>query len=129
MYGVMLAIALSAFAVMAEETKRIDIVYLGTDDCFYCQHWQAARKPELLAAIRGTRARLVEIHGETLSQPIIERHYPPDYRWLYREVGDLRGVPRFFLVVDGKIVLRVIGTNAYSQVFLPRLQQVLAASR
>ena len=59
----------------------IEIVYFGADDCFYCQHWEAARKPELLALIRGRSARLVEVRGESLEKPILERHYPPQLRW------------------------------------------------
>lgn len=127
----LLAVAalLLAWAVEAQPTKRVEVVYLGADDCFYCQHWEAARKPELLEALHGRNARLVEVKGDTLAQPITARHYPPDLRWLHREVGDLRGVPRFFLVVDGRVELQVIGTNAYSQAFLPRLQRALAGTR
>jgi len=118
-----------ASAASARPAKHIEVVYLGADDCFYCQHWEAARKPELLEALRGRNARLIEVKSESLAQPIVARLYPPDLRWLHREVGDLRGVPRFFLVVDGHVDMKVIGTNAYSQRFFPRLQRVLAQGR
>lgn len=127
--GLLLAGLWLAFAVLAAPARRIEIVYVGADDCFYCQHWEAARKPELLETLRGTGARLIEVHGETLAQPITERHYPPALRWLYREVGDLRGVPRFFLVIDGRIELRVLGTNAYSTTLVPRLNRALSENR
>lgn len=107
----------------------IEVVYLGTDDCFYCQHWQAARKPELLALLRGRQARLVEIRGDTQEQPITERHYPLELKWLFRDLGELRGVPRFVLVVDGKVVLRVHGTSNYTAILEPRLRAELARQR
>ena len=37
---------------------RVELVYFGAPDCFYCQHWEAARRPELLDLIRGRDARL-----------------------------------------------------------------------
>lgn len=107
----------------------IEVVYLGTDDCFYCQHWQAARKPELLALLRGRQARLVEIKGDTQEQPITARHYAPSQLWLHRDIGDVRGVPRFLLVVDGKVVLRVHGTSNYTAILEPRLRAELARQR
>jgi len=107
----------------------IEVVYFGTDDCFYCQHWDAARRPELVAMLSGKRARLVEVRGETLEKPIIERHYPPELKWLYRDLGELRGVPRFVLVVDGKVVLRVHGTSNYTSILEPRLRTELARQR
>ncbi len=107
----------------------IAVVYLGTHDCFYCQHWEAARKPELLAMLRGRPASLVEVRGETLAEPIVERHFPAEYRWVYRAVGEVRGVPRFLLLVDGRIVLRVHGTSDYSELVVPRLRAELARKR
>jgi hypothetical protein len=106
--------------------RRIEVFYFVTDDCFYCQHWEAARKPELLELLRGTGARLVEIRGETLEKPIREPDYPPGHRWLYAKLGELRGVPRFVLAVDGKVLLQVYGTSAYSEIFAPRLRALLA---
>jgi hypothetical protein len=35
-------------------------------------------------------------------------------------------VPRFVLVVDGKVTLNVIGTEAYQKAFLPALQRAVA---
>lgn len=127
--GLLLAGLWLTGTALAAPARRIEVVYVGADDCFYCQHWQAARKPELLEMLRGTGARLIEVHGETLAQPITERHYPPAMRWLHREVGDLRGVPRFFLVIDGRVELGVLGTNAYSSTLVPRLNRALSDDR
>ena len=68
----------------------------------------------------------VEIRGETLRQPITERHYPPQYQWVYQQIGPSRGVPRFLLAIDGKVRLSTFGVNRYEEVFFPILKEVAA---
>ena len=104
----------------------IAVVYLGTNDCPYCQHWEARAKGELMAELRGSPVRYYEVKGETLRQPIVERHYPDDLKWLARKLGPSRGVPRFILLVDGAVAWSVFGTNDYERIFLPALRQAMA---
>jgi hypothetical protein len=108
------------------ERAVIEILYIGAHDCFYCQHWEAARRPELLALIRGTRARLVEIRADSVATPVLERHFPPAHRWAYRAAGEIKVLPSFLLAADGRIVLKVRGTSAYTEVFEPALRARLA---
>lgn len=105
---------------------KVEVIYLGTNDCPYCRHWEAARKPELLASSEGKAASYREVHGETLRKPIEAAHYPADLKWLAEQIGPSRGVPRFVLVVDGKVVMNVMGTEAYQQAFLPALRRAVA---
>ena len=93
--------------------SRLEIFYLGTPDCPYCQHWEAKARSDLIAWV-----------GETLRHPIGDRHYPAGYLWVYQQVGPSRGVPRFLLAIDGKVRLNTLGTNRYSEIFLPILRQV-----
>jgi hypothetical protein len=109
--------------------QGIEIFYLSAPDCPYCQHWEARARGELLESPEGKAARLVDIRGETLRQPIEARHYPPEYQWVFREIGPTRGVPRFLLAVDGKIIATAYGTNAYRKTFLPALKQAVARKR
>jgi hypothetical protein len=110
----------------------IAVVYLGTNDCPYCQHWEARAKgelnEELHATPEGRAVRYYEVKGETLRKPIDERHYPDELKWLGQKLGPMRGVPRFVLVVNGKVAWSVIGTNNYERVFLPALRQAIAGS-
>jgi glutaredoxin len=105
---------------------KVEVIYLGTNDCPYCRHWEAARKPELLASPEGKAASYREVHGETLRKPIEAAHYPADLKWVAEQIGPSRGVPRFVLVVDGKVVMNVMGTEAYQQAFLPALRRAVA---
>jgi hypothetical protein len=110
----------------AAAADEIAVVYLGANDCPFCQHWEARAKGELLASAEGKAVRYYEIKGETLSQPIVERHYPAELKWLARQLGPLRGVPRFVLLVNGKVAWSVFGTNDYETIFLPALRQAVA---
>ena len=118
-----------AFIPPAAAAARVELVYFGAHDCFYCQHWEAARRPELLELLRGRDAALVEVRGDSLAAPILRRHYPPGHAWLHDRLGDLRGVPRFVLVVDGKVALTVAGTSAYSERMVPALRKALDQGR
>jgi hypothetical protein len=124
--AVLLITALLAPAAWAH---GIEIFYLSAPDCPYCQHWEARARGELLESPEGKAARLVDIRGETLRQPIEARHYPPEYQWVFREIGPTRGVPRFLLAVDGKIISTAYGTNAYRKTFLPALKEAVARKR
>jgi len=105
---------------------KVDVIYLGTNDCPYCRHWEAARKPELLASPEGKAASYREVRGETLRKPIEAAHYPADLKWVAEQIGPSRGVPRFVLAVDGKVVMNVMGTEAYQKTFLPALRRAVA---
>lgn len=124
---VLLAFLLTAGAAAAAD---IAVVYLGTNDCPYCQHWEARAKGELLDELRtvpgGKAVRYYEVRGETLRRPIEERHYPDEIKWLGRRLGPSRGVPRFILLVDGEVAWSVFGTNNYESIFLPALRQAIA---
>lgn len=117
---------LLACALPAAAADDIAVVYLGTDDCPYCQHWEARPKVELLAWIEGRGVRYYEVKGETLRQPIVERHYPEELKWLARRLGPSRGVPRFLLLINGEIARSVYGTNEYARVLLPALRDAVA---
>jgi len=104
--------------------SRLEIFYLGTPDCPYCQHWAAKARGDLIAWSAARGIHYVEIRGETLRQPISDRHYPPEHYKVYQQAGPSRGVPRFLLAVDGKMRLNTLGTNRYDEIFLPILRQV-----
>jgi len=106
--------------------SKLEVFYLGAPDCPYCIQWERKARGDLLAWTGGMSIAFVEIHGETLRQPITDRHYPPQYRWVYEQVGPSRGVPRFLLTIDGRVRLNTLGTNRYEEIFFPILKEVAA---
>ena len=106
--------------------SRIEVFYLSAPDCPYCRIWEFRSRSALLESPEGKAIRFIDIRGETLRQPIEARHYPPEHLWVFEEIGPSRGVPRFLLAIDGKIVLTAFGTDGYSQLFLPALKKAVA---
>lgn len=106
--------------------SKLEVFYLAAPDCPYCIQWEKKARGDLLLWTGGMSIGFVEIRGETLQQPITERHYPPQYRWVYEQVGPSRGVPRFLLTIDGKVKLSTLGVNRYEEVFFPILKEVAA---
>ena len=41
----------------AASAGRSEVFYLSTDDCFYCQHWEATRKPTCAELAQSAQAR------------------------------------------------------------------------
>lgn len=127
----LLAIPAQAQAQVFDLTKvrrgaTLEVIYLGTPDCPYCQHWESRAKGELLASPLAASFRFHEVIGRTLRQPIMEQHYPEELRWLSDKLGPSRGVPRFLLTADRMIIASVFGTNAYESQFLPALREAVA---
>lgn len=120
-----LLLFLSAGAALAQ-AKAVEVFYLGAPDCPYCRQWESRTRPGFLASPEGKAVSYVEIHGETLRLPIEARHYPARYKWVYQQVGDSRGVPRFLLAVDGRVLHSAFGTDGFEKVLLPALRNVLA---
>jgi len=106
--------------------SKVEVFYLGAPDCPYCVQWERKARGDLLAWTGGMSIAYVEIRGETLRAPITDRHYPPQYRWVYEQVGPSRGVPRFLLTIDGRVRLSTLGIYRYEEVFFPILKEVAA---
>lgn len=107
---------------------EIEMFYLTAPDCPYCRTWEAKSMPELLASPEGRAIRFVEVRGETLRAPIEARHYPPQHRWAFERIGPSRGVPRFVLFANGRIIRNAYGLTAYEREFLPALKAAVAGS-
>ena len=121
-----LLLGMALFCAATAASAGIEVFYLSTPDCPYCRHWEATSRDAFLASPEGKAVTYIEIRGETLRQPIDARHYPPEYRWVYEQIGRSRGVPRFLIAIDRKVVLSAFGTNAYRTQFLPALRAALA---
>jgi len=118
--------ALQSILAQVRPESRLEVFYLGTPDCPYCQQWERKERDDLVLWTASKGVGYAEIIGETLRQPIVERHYPPRYRWVFEQIGPSRGVPRFLLAVDGRVILSAFGTNRYTEQFFPALSEAAA---
>ena|SRR5882672_2477309 len=122
--GIILALASPPRA--QADSGQIEVFYLSAPDCPYCRIWEFRSRAALLESPEGKAIRFINIRGETLREPIEARHYPPEHLWVFEKIGPSRGVPRFLLAIDGKIVFNAFGTDGYSKYFLPRLKEEVA---
>jgi thioredoxin-related protein len=104
--------------------SRLEVFYLGTPDCPYCNQWERKARAKLQEWAAANDVHYVEIRGETLRAPIVERHYPREHLGVYQQIGPSRGVPRFLLAIDGKVRLSAMGVYRYDEIFLPIVKQV-----
>ncbi len=109
--------------------QKLDLLYLGTDDCPYCRRWESRTKDAFLASPEGRAVNFVHVKGRTLREPIVEQHYPPEFRWVFEKIGPSRGVPRFLLVMDGKLVMSAFGLNEWEDRFRPALKDLVEGQR
>ena len=124
-----IALLLACALAGAADAARIEMFYLTTPDCPYCRRWEANSRQPLLASPEGRAIRYVEVRGETLRRPIVREHYPPGFEWAFDRIGPSRGVPRFVLMIDGRLVLNAFGLNAYERDFLPGLRAIVAGDQ
>ena len=118
--------AIQSILAQVKPDSRLEVFYLGAPDCPYCQHWEQKERDDLIVWAAARDIAFTEVIGETLRQPIVERHYPERYRWVYQQIGPSRGVPRFLLAADGRVILSAYGTNRYTEQFLPAVKEAAA---
>jgi hypothetical protein len=110
------------------KTSRLDVVYLGSEDCTFCQQWEFGSRVKLLESREARAFNFHEIKNSTLSKPFTPADYPAGLEWVHAQVGATRGVPRFLLAIDGRVVLNSYGTGGYQRNFLPALNEVVRVS-
>lgn len=118
-----LAPALDSILAQVKPDSRLEVFYLGAPDCPYCIEWELNERDDLVVWTTRREIGYAEILAETLRQPIVERHYPASHRWVFQQIGPSRGVPRFLLAVDGRVILSAFGTHRYKDQFLPALRE------
>jgi hypothetical protein len=101
------------------------VINLGADDCPFCRQWEFGSRQKLLESPQAKAFSFHEVKIATLRNPLRGADYPPDLQWVYKQVGSTRGVPRFLLAIDGKVVLSSYGTGEYRRTFLPALNEVV----
>ena len=124
-----MAFAQGPAAPRVPQYQRLDFLYLATDDCPYCRRWEARTKDAFLASPEGRALNFVHVKGRTLREPITAEHYPPAYRWAFEQLGPSRGVPRFVLAMDGRVVLSAFGLNEFESSFRPAVKALVEGQK
>lgn len=130
--GLVLALALVSWPGAAQTAKRgcdaaapaATVVYLGAWDCPYCTEWKSKDRPAFKASAESARVSLREIDTPLLKRPDFK--FPADLAWLEAKYRTKRGVPRFLIVAEGKVLLETYGTSGWRTKTLPLLKELVA---
>lgn len=84
--------------------SRILLVYIGSWDCPPCLAWKRNVKPEWVSSPEFAQIDYREVETPSFKEPLYEPSWPADLRWLVDKGYFVIGVPRFVILVDGKVV-------------------------
>jgi hypothetical protein len=111
--------------VVARADGPLTVVNVHAWDCPPCLRWQNTYKKDWENSREFKLVRYVEIDSPTIRQAYAERYWPDDLKPLLKTVN--RGVPRFLIVKDGRILSNYFGVDHWSNV-LADLNRFLAVA-
>ncbi len=112
--------------IPVKPSSDVALVYLSTPDCTWCRHWEKTFRGRYFQSAAGKSLRFVEVKGATLKTGVLESDWPAAEKDVATQVGSLRGVPRFVVVVDRRVVANHAGLGGWELRVEPLLQQILA---
>lgn len=110
--------------------STIEIVYITAADCVYCRSWRYMRTGGWTRFEQKAEAKyvnLVSVDKGVLNNPMKSDYYPEQYRNLYQlspRFGNL--IPAWWLLLDGKPVLRKVGETGWDTVIEPAIIKLVA---
>jgi hypothetical protein len=107
-----------------KRSSAVALVYISTPDCTFCRTWERYSLPKYLETAAGREFRFLEVKGATLHSPVAPSDWPAAEQDLAKQVGPSRGVPRFVVVVDRRVILNQFGTGNWDHRVGPLLLQM-----
>jgi hypothetical protein len=98
---------------------RIELVYIGADDCSLCKGWEAAYlgHGKLQAAPEWKHLHFTEVKLPTLKQAFRLEDLPPRLRPVFEDLTAkglrIHGIPSFVLLVNDTLRAHALGTAAF----------------
>jgi hypothetical protein len=103
----------------ARRGSKIELVYIGADDCSLCRAWEAAYlgQGKLEGSAEWKRLHFTTVKLATLSTAFRVEHAPQQLQPVFSEMLDngirVQGVPSFVLLIDGKLRTHALGPAAF----------------
>lgn len=105
--------------VRARRGSKIELVYIGADDCSLCHAWEAAYlgQGKLEGSAEWKHLHFSKVKLATLSIAFRVEHAPQRLQPVFSEMLDngirVQGVPSFVLLIDGKLRAHALGPAAF----------------
>jgi hypothetical protein len=112
----------------ARRGSRIELVYIGADDCSLCRAWEAAYlgRGKLAGSAEWKHLHFTTVKLATLSTAFRVEHAPRRLQPVFSEMLDsgvrIHGVPSFVLLVDGGLRVHALGPAAFDTLVHPALR-------
>ncbi len=122
--------AATAQQLEVRSNSTIEIIYITAADCVYCRSWRYMRTGGWTRFEEKAEARhvnLVSVDKGGLNSHMKSDYYPEQYRNLYQlspQFGNF--VPAWWLLLDGKPVLRKVGESGWDTVIEPAIIKLVA---
>lgn len=112
----------------ARAGSRIELVYIGADDCSLCKRWEAAYlgRGKLEGSPDWKHLQFTMVKLPTLSTPFRADYAPQRLQPLIRNMLDsglrIHGVPSFVLLVDDKLRSHALGPGRFDTLIHPTVR-------
>jgi hypothetical protein len=104
---------LVAFSIGGAMAQSVVVVNVYAWDCPPCIHWHNTYKKAWMNSAEFQKVRYVEIDSPTIRQAYNAKYWPDDLNPILKQTEG-RGVPRYLIIKDGKIVSDQYGVERWS---------------
>lgn len=99
---------------------RLQVVYVGADDCAPCLRWRREKRPSFQQSTAFRQIEYREVIATSLKNALEDRFWPEDMRAIRQVVANDGGaVPYWLLVRDGHILSSAGGESAWDRKIWP----------
>lgn len=109
----------------ARDKPRVALIYVGADDCAPCQTWHRRHEPDFRSSVQFNRLEYQEVRSPTLFDVLKDDYWPTPIRGYRALLGHSAGVPFWFVVVDGRVVVTAGGIGQWDAKILPTIKSLL----
>lgn len=104
--------------------EHVTLVYVGAKDCNPCRTWQEGAGANFRASAEFSRLTYREVNAPTLFDVLKDEYWPTELRELRDTLDKRAGVPYWFIVADGRVILTAGGLSQWASAVLPTLKSL-----
>jgi len=121
----MLALIFGAARHDLRAQPKVGVVYIGAEDCAPCRTWRRNDYAKFTASAEFSQITYREISSPSLLDLLDDRYWPADMRGYRHRLDGRSGVPLWFVVVDGDVVLSAQGLQQWRDSALPTIRSLI----
>lgn len=101
---------------------KLTVVYVGADDCAPCIRWRRERRPDFQRSVAFQRIEYREIIAPKLLSALEDQYWPEPMRSMRSLIVKAGGgVPHWFLLRNGRVIMSAGGDSAWDRQVWPTI--------